>query len=240
MPLFILSYLAGLLTVLAPCVLPLLPIIVGTSLTGKNKFKPYFVIAGLVISITLFTLLLKASTALLAIDPIIWKILSGSILILFGIVYIFPQAWDFISLKLNLSGNSDKLLEKAGEKQGWLGDMLVGGSLGPVFASCSPTYAVIVATVLPVNFLIGTVYIIIYALGLATVMLAIALLGRKLVNKLNILADPKGWFKKSLGIVFILVGIAVITGFDKYIETSIIESGAIDWLLNIENDLLKN
>lgn len=238
MPLILLSFLAGVLTILAPCVLPLLPIIIGSSASSKNKLKPYLIISGLVISITVFTILLKASTLLINIDPIFWKIVSGGILIVFGLIYLFPEIWDSISTKLGLSANSDKILENASHKEGWVGDLLVGGALGPVFASCSPTYSLIIATVLPVNFLEGLFYIIIYSLGLATVMLAISLLGRKLVNKLNILANPNGWFKKSLGVIFILVGIAVVTGLDKELETNLIANGSVDWLIDFENSLL--
>jgi|694.fasta_scaffold22555_7 cytochrome c-type biogenesis protein len=239
MPLILLSFLAGVLTILAPCVLPLLPIIVGSSAGSKDKLKPYLVTAGLVVSITLFTVLLKASTLLINIDPSFWKILSGGILIVFGLIYLFPDIWDSFSTRFGLSKNSDKILENATEKEGWLGSLLTGGSLGPVFASCSPTYSLIIATVLPVNFWEGLLYIIIYSLGLATVMLAISLLGRKLVNKLNILANPNGWFKKSLGVIFILVGIAVVTGLDKEFETNLIANGSVDWLIDFENNLLK-
>ena len=239
MPLIILSFLAGILTILAPCVLPLLPIIVGSSAGTKDKFKPYFIILGLVISITFFTILLKASTLLITVDPIFWKIVSGGILVIFGLIYLFPEIWDSFSNKLKLSSNSDKILENASQKEGWVGSLLIGGALGPVFASCSPTYSLIIATVLPVNFFEGLLYIIIYSLGLAVVILAISLLGRKLVNKLNILANPNGLFKKVLGTLFILIGIAVITGLDKELETNLIANGSVDWLVNLENNLLK-
>lgn len=237
MTLFILSFVAGILTVLAPCVLPLLPVIIGGSITSKDSKKPYLVIGGLVISITVFTILLKASTLLIDIDPSTWKLLSGIILICFGLIYIFPKIWDKISFKLRLSASSDKLLDKASEKEGVLGSLLLGGALGPVFASCSPTYSLIIATVLPVNFFEGVLYIIVYALGLAVVMLAISLLGRKLVTRLNTFADPKGWFKKTLGILFLIIGIFVITGFDKTIETNILNSNSFD-ITKIEQQIL--
>jgi thiol-disulfide isomerase/thioredoxin len=157
--------------------------------------------------------------------------------IFFGLITLFPNIWNTISLKLNLSGNSDKLLEKAGEKQGWAGDLAIGAALGPVFASCSPTYGLILATVLPVNFAEGLLYLTIYSLGLATVLLAIAILGRKLINKLKFAADPNGWFKKILGMLFILVGIAVIAGFDKKVEAFVLDSGFFD-VTQIEQKLL--
>lgn len=238
--LFVLSFVAGILTILAPCVLPLLPIIVGSSATSKNILKPYIIILGLVISITLFTILLKASTLLIGVDPLFWKVISGGILILFGLTYLFPEIWDNFSMKFNLSGKSSQLLDGAGTKDNILGDLLVGASLGPVFASCSPTYSLIVATVLPVSFFEGILYILVYSLGLAVVMLAISLLGRTLVNNLKIVANPNGWFKKILGVIFLLIGIAIVTGLDKQLETALINGGSVDWLIDFENSLLRN
>jgi cytochrome c-type biogenesis protein len=232
------SYISGLLTVLAPCVLPLLPIIIGSSVSGKAKWKPLRITLALAFSIIAFTLLLKVSTALIGIDPIVWKYISGGIVIFFGLITLFPDIWNKISLSLGLSKNSDTLLEKAGEKQGWVGDLAIGAALGPVFASCSPTYGLILATVLPVNFAEGLVYLTVYSLGLATILLAIAVLGRKLINKLKFAANPNGWFKKILGVIFILVGLAVITGFDKKIETAILDSGFFD-VTKIEESLLQ-
>ena len=238
MTLLFTSFLAGILTVLAPCVLPLLPIIIGSSVSGKNKWKPIIVTLSLAVSITIFTLLLKVSTLLIDIDPKFWTYISGGLVTVFGLIYLFPSAWDSISVRLGLSRKSDTLLEKAGEKEGPWGAVLLGGALGPVFASCSPTYSLIIATILPVNFAQGLIYIIAYALGLAVVMLAVSLLGRKLVKKLNVLADPKGWFKRGLGVLFLIVGISVMTGFDKIVETKILDSGYFD-ITKVEQNILE-
>jgi cytochrome c-type biogenesis protein len=235
--LVILSFVSGVLTVLAPCVLPLLPIIIGSSISGKDKSKPYLVTLGLVISITLFTILLKASTLLITVDQNVWKYISGGIVLVFGLIYLFPQLWDKISGRFNLTGKSDQILDKAANKKSTLGSLLIGAALGPVFASCSPTYSLIIATVLPVNFVEGVFYIIIYALGLASVMLGIALFGRQLINRLKLFANPNGWFKKGLGILFVCVGLMIITGLDKSLETLVVNSSSFD-ITKIEQQLL--
>lgn len=240
MLLFLLSFIAGILTVLAPCVLPLLPVIIGSSAVGKNKYRPYWVILGLMISVALFTVLIKASTLLIDIDPKFWSNVSGGILIVFGLFYVFPKVWDRINVTLKLSSKSDKLLDETNEKEGVIGAILLGGALGPVFSSCSPTYALIIATILPVSFWQGMLYILAYVLGLGFIMLLIALLGRKLVTKLNVVADPNGLFKKVIGFLLILVGVLVIFGIDKQIETAIISGGGVDWLIDLEVNWIDN
>jgi cytochrome c biogenesis protein CcdA/thiol-disulfide isomerase/thioredoxin len=236
--LLITSYLAGILTVLAPCVLPLLPIIIGGSIGSKNKYQPYIITFSLALSLTIFTILLKASTLLIDIDPIIWKYISGGLVLIFGLTYLFPESWAKLLISLKLSGKSDDLLEKASKQEGVTKSILMGASLGPVFASCSPTYSLILATVLPVNFWNGVVYIVVYSLGLATIMLAIALLGRSFIQKLKVFSNPNGWFRKLLGVIFILVGVFVITGIDKKIETAILDKGFFD-ITKVEQKILE-
>ena len=235
--LFISSFLAGMLTVLAPCVLPLLPIIIGSSITGKDRFKPLRITLALAFSLIIFTLLLKVSTIFINVPPTFLSGFSGLIIIVFGLISIFPDVWDRISLALNLSTNSDKLLENASNRGGIGGDILIGMSLGPVFASCSPTYAVILATVLPVNFWVGLVYMIMYALGLSTVLLLVSLLGRRFVNRIKGLANPNGIFKKVLGVIFVIVGLMIITGYDKQFQVFVAQKIGFD-ITSIDRKLI--
>ena len=168
MSLLFVSFLAGILTILAPCVLPLLPIILGGT-AEKNKSYPYIVIGSLGVSIFLFTLLLKATSLLINIPPQTWTSISGLILIFFGLISVFPTIWDNINKKLRLSSSSDKLMDQADKKQGILQPIILGAALGPVFSSCSFTYALLLATVLPANFLFGIANMIAYILGLTLV-----------------------------------------------------------------------
>ena len=67
------SFIAGILTILAPCVLPVLPVILAGSLTEKERWYPYLVTLSLALSIVIFTVLLKASTAFIDIPSSFWS-----------------------------------------------------------------------------------------------------------------------------------------------------------------------
>lgn len=233
------SFIAGVLTVLAPCVFTLLPVILGGSLTGSNWKKPAVIITSLSISIFVFTLLIKASTLLINIHPDFWKFLSGLILIFFGLITLFPNIWTKINVKLGLSTNSDKLLHKGSQKTGFVGDILIGAALGPVFSSCSPTYTIIIATILPQDLFTGVINLIVYIIGLAIVLTVIAIFGQKIIKKTKWSVDPNGKFKKFLGILFIIIGIVIFTGFDKTLETFLLDRGLFD-VTQIEMQLLEN
>ncbi len=226
MTLLFLSFIAGILTVLAPCILPLLPVIVGGSLTGEkpSKSRALVVTASLGVSIIAFTFLLKVSTIFIMVPPSFWTWLSGGIVLILGIVTLFPTLWEKIPLVGALNRESNKVLGAGFQKKSFWGDVIVGASLGPVFASCSPTYFLVLATVLPRSPLVGFIYLLSYALGLSISLLLIALIGQRIADRLNLVANPEGWFKKTLGVLFILLGIAIITGIDKTVENKILDS----------------
>ena len=91
------SFIAGVLTVLAPCILPLLPVIVGGSMAEQASAKRVFVIVGsLGVSVFVFTLLLKVSTAFITIPELFWQLLSGCLLLFFGIVTLWPALWEML------------------------------------------------------------------------------------------------------------------------------------------------
>jgi cytochrome c biogenesis protein CcdA len=238
MILFFLSLLAGVLTVLAPCTISLLPVIVGGSLSGKRSFARALVItASLGVSVILFTLLLKASTALVTIPQSFWQGLSGLVIIALGIVTIFPALYESLPVVNTLNRGSNRLLAVGYQKQNWTGDVLMGAALGPVFSSCSPTYFLILATVVPRSFSLGFVYLLAYAVGLCGALLVVTVAGQKLLEAFGVASDPSGWFKRAVGVLFILVGVAIFFGYDKKLELAL-ASSAFD-VTTIEQALLQ-
>lgn len=224
---FFISILAGILTVLAPCILPLLPIVIGASENDGHKIskKAIRVIASLSFSVILFTLLLKASTLLIDIPQSFWTGFSGTMLILVGFAIILPEIWSKIPFINKLSLSSNKAVGEGYKKKNYKGDMLIGFALGPVFTTCSPTYLFIIATILPASFTIGLFYLIGFTLGLAISLLLIAYFGQKLVNKLSENSSKTDKIKKIFGIIITIIGILIFTGYDKKIETYILDSG---------------
>lgn len=226
MTFLLISFVAGVLTVLSPCVLPLLPIIIGGTSVSKNKLRPLIIVSSLVVSLVLFTLLLKASLTFIDVPSIFWQSVAGGIVIVFGLVTLFPKLWEYVAVRLpKFNRKSNELLGKSHKKEGILGAILVGAALGPVFSSCSPTYAIILASVLPANFAQGLLYLTAYCLGLGLLLLLVGYIGQSFVQKLGWASNPNGWFKRIIGILFIVVGILVISGMDKSLQTYFLDLG---------------
>lgn len=240
MELLILSFLAGVLTVAAPCILPLLPVVVGRSVLaadGKKEdywYRPFVITLSLAVSIILFTLLLKATTALLGVPQMFWQSISGGIIALFGTYLLWPHGWEVLAARFDLTGRSNKLLSLSRNKTGLLSDATVGFALGPIFNSCSPTYALIVASILPASFLTGFAYLLAYTLGLCGTLLLVALFGRTVTAKLCWVANPNGWLKKLVGIILVVVGVSVLFGLDKKFQVFVLDRGWYDPISQLE------
>lgn len=222
MILFFLSLLAGLLTVLAPCTISLLPVIVGGSVGGGQNIKRALVVTGsLGASVILFTFLLKVSASLVSIPQSFWQMLSGGIIFAIGLTMVFPALWDRLSFTGALNRGSNRVLAVGYQKKNFAGDVLIGAALGPVFSSCSPTYFLILATVLPRSLSEGVVYLLAYTAGLCGGLLAVTLASQKLLSLFGFASDPEGWIKRGIGVLFLLLGLAIIIGYDKKLELAL-------------------
>jgi cytochrome c biogenesis protein CcdA len=226
MELLPLSLLAGVLTVLSPCVLPLLPVVLAGSAAGSRR-APFIVIGSLAVSVVVFTLLIKATTALLGVPSNVWLIVSGSLVAFIGASLAFPKIWDTISSRVGLQSAAGTLADRSASKAGTARSVLLGFSLGPVFTSCSPTYGLILAVVLPANLGEGIANIIAYTLGLSAIMLAVAMGGRTVTKRLGWATDPDGRFRRGLGVFLVIVGLMIATGTIRNIESWLIDRGLL-------------
>ncbi len=237
--LFFTSFIAGVLTVFAPCIFTFLPVVLGAANTEtRSNFKKAFtIILSLAVSVFLFSILLKASTALIRVPQNFWEIASGIIILTQGLIILFPGIWEFLAFRLGLT-QSAGLLNKSKKISGRLGDILTGTALGPIFSSCSPTYGFLIGTLLQSTFSFALLYLVTYILGLSAILLLIAVLGQRLVEKLKWGINPKGSFKRFVAIIFILIGLTIMTGLYKDIEAFIINNLPFLDVTKIDREIL--
>lgn len=240
MVLLIVSFVAWVLTVLAPCVLPLLPIILGSWVTSvqHNRWAPYIIIGSLSVSILLFTLLLKATTLFIEIPTAFRWYFSWTIIIIIWIFFLFPAVRQGIMHRIGVQEKSHALMARASSKTWAWKHIWVWFALWPVFSSCSPTYFFVLGTVLPASFALGMINLVAYIMWLAIILLLIAWLGQTFTQKLKWLANPQWWGPIIIGIIFIIVGVTILTGYDKIIEAHLLSRTFYEQLINFEYSLL--
>jgi peptide methionine sulfoxide reductase msrA/msrB len=227
MAFLVIAFLAGVFTVVAPCILPLLPIVIGASDGSDRRIsrRAAAVIGSLSVSVIVFTLLLKASTALIGVPQSFWNAIAGVAVIGVGLAVAFPTVWARIPLVQTLGRFGNSTLGAGNRQKGIAGDLLVGFALGPVFTTCSPTYLYIIASILPASFLAGLAYLLSFTLGLAATLFLIAYFGQGIVRRIGAHAETAETIKRSFGVLIAIVGVLILTGYDKKLETKILDSG---------------
>ncbi|MDE0243605.1 MAG: hypothetical protein OYG31_02750 [Candidatus Kaiserbacteria bacterium] len=224
--LLIASFVAGFLTILAPCLLPLVPAVIGSAASGESRRSPFLTIASLLVAIIIVTVIIQIVPSLFYVPSEFWNYLAAILIFFVGLAFVVPQVWSKIPFVATSATGSSRLLGRLMQRSGPSADITVGAALAPAFTSCSPTYLLIIAVILPASFLQGLLYLTAYVLGLGTVLIGIALIGRSLLQKLDLLSH--GWFKISIGVILIGTSIIIATGLEKSFATFLLDRGFFD------------
>ena len=221
-----LAFVAGLVTILNPCVLPLVPILVGSAL-GKARGGPLALASGLVTSFTVFGFTVIAFGFSLGINEQLVRTLAGALLAVAGVVLLVPQAQAALSAAaapLTNAGNQQLARVNADSV---VGQYLVGLLLGLVWAPCvGPTLGVAIAAASQGQDLTSAFVIFLaFGLGVAASILAFAYGSRRALGErgraLRALAQ---YAKPIFGAALLAVGLMVLTGFDKVVEIALLDA----------------
>lgn len=221
-----LSFVAGLVTILNPCVLPLVPILVASAL-GKSRFGPLALAGGLVTSFTLFGFTVIAFGYSLGINEQLVRLLAGTLLAAAGVVLLVPQAQAALSAAAAPISNfgNERLSNLSGD--GWYGQYAIGLLLGVVWAPCvGPTLGVAIAAASQGQDLFASFLIfLVFGLGVATSVLVFAYGSRKAMGERGkALAIAARYGKPLFGGALLIVGLMVVTGFDKVVEIALLDT----------------
>ena len=200
LPLPFLAFLAGIISILSPCILPLLPAILAYS-TGKGKFRPVAIVAGLTLTFSLLGMTMAAFNQLFVSYQQYIKFGAEVIIILLGIAMLTectPAILNSIPGIINVDP----------QKEGIAGGLLLGMSLGIVWIPCTgPILATIMMGVLlKGGIMYGGFLLFVYSMGLGIPMLIIAYLINVTGKKLSTVLRYDLMIKRCAGAMLILVG----------------------------------
>lgn len=220
-----LALLAGVLSTLSPCVLPLLPIVVGTAM-GEHRFGPAALAAGLALSFVAIGLFVATIGFSIGLDQDIFRSVAAVLLIAVGGVLLLPRLQGQLALAAGPVGNWIQSSSSGVSTSGWHGQFLVGLMLGAVWAPCvGPTLGA--ASVLAAKGeSLGAVALTMFAFGLgaALPLLAIGTMSREAQARWRgrLLAMGSGG-KKVMGALLAGVGVLILSGLDKRIEAFLVD-----------------
>src|SRR5213078_5303516 len=97
----VLALLAGVVTVAAPCTLPMLPILLGASVGQSGKVRPAMIALGFVMSFSMVALALSAITRIFDFDPNVLRTGAAVMLLGFGLLMIWPTPFEWLSIRVS-------------------------------------------------------------------------------------------------------------------------------------------
>jgi cytochrome c biogenesis protein CcdA len=209
------AFLAGVLTIAAPCTLPLLPVLLGTSLGQKNKLRPIFIVLGFVVVFTMAALILSLAAKYLGFNANIVRNVGIIILALFGVLLIWSKPFEMLAVKLTPLISKVSVRVGLGNK-GNFSALLLGMTLGLVWTPCAgPVLASILTLIaLQKDLLAAGILLLFYSLGVGVPMIIIAYGGQYISSEVAFVSKYSVLLQKIFGVVIILLAVATYFNYD--------------------------
>lgn len=235
---YALSVAAGTLSTLSPCVLPLIPILLGTAIAA-HRLGPYALAAGLSLSFAVVGIFLASIGASLGLDPAVFRNVAAVLLIGFALVLLSSRLQErFAGAASGLSGAGNNLLARV-SLQGLSGQFVLGLLLGVVWSPCvGPTLGAAITLASQGQDLARvSLVMLLFGIGAGLPLVLIGLLSRQALGRVRgrLLAAGK-LGKLMLGGVMLALGVLILTGADKAFEAWVLNV-APDWLVNLTTAL---
>jgi len=208
------GFVAGVVTAISPCVLPVLPIVFAGSASGGPR-RPYAIVAGIVVSFTAFLLAGTWLLDQLGLPQDFLRTLAIGLLFLMAALLIVPQLGGLVERPLA------RLSRRPSSDLG--GGFVLGLSLGLVFVPCAgPVLAAV--TVVAATHEVGLKTVLLtlsYAIGAAIPMLLIGILGRRAVGRMAAFRAHARGVRTALGVVIAATALAIVFNVDRHFQTAV-------------------
>jgi len=238
---YALGFFAGTASILSPCVLPILPILIATALT-RHRFGAVALALGLSLSFAAVGIFVATLGASIGLDPETLRRVAAALMVLFGLVMLIaPLQAVFARAGSGISNTGQSALG-AVSGDGLPGQFLIGLLLGVVWSPCvGPTLGA--ATTLAAQGKdLGHIaaLMVLFGLGAGLPLMILGALSRTSRTSWGRLRGSVAAFGRAtqlaLGGLFVLVGVFIVTGFDRTIETAVL-SISPEWLTALTTSL---
>ena len=225
------AFAAGSLSILSPCVLPLIPVVLGTA-ASKAKYGPWLLAAGLVLSFVLIGMFVSLVGFSIGLDGKFFRMISAVMLIAIGLLLAIPLLQRQFAVASGPVGNWVDQRFGGGEAGGQFG---IGLLLGAVWSPCvGPTLGA--ASLLAAqgqNLAQVAITMISFGLGVAVPLVIVGMMSREVLMRWRgRMLSSGGVVKSVLGVLFIFTGVMIISGQDKFLEAALVDASP-EWLTTL-------
>lgn len=216
------AFISGLVTILAPCIWPLLPIIVSSAIAGTGHKRPLGITLGIMVSFATFTLSISYLVSIFNLDANLLRLVSVVIMVALGLVMLVPV------LSRVVEGAVSRLSSRWGRRgqtgSGFSGGFVAGFSLGIVWAPCAgPILATIATLAATGKVTLNVVLITIaYVVGVGIPLFIFAYGGQKFVHASRTLSPYTARIQQVFGLVMIIAAIGIYTNYDKVLQVKLL------------------
>jgi cytochrome c biogenesis protein CcdA len=231
---FLFAFLAGVLSTLSPCVLPLIPIIIGAA-ANQHRFGPLALAGGLAASFAVIGTGLASIGSSIGLAQDGFRLFAAVVMGIIGIVLISNRLQERFAVAMSgVSGAGNSLLSKV-TIDGLLGQFLIGILLGLVWTPCvGPTLGAAITLASQGRDLGKIVFVMaIFGLGAGLPLALLGMLSRGAMMKVKGKLGNAGKLgKQLLGGFLIVISLLVMTGRDKALESFLLKHSP-DWLTDL-------
>lgn len=220
----IFSFLAGMLTIGAPCILPMLPIILGVSVGHTGKTRPLFITLGFITTFSVAGLTLSLVVQKLMIAPDLLRNIAVVGLGIFGILMLFPKIFEILAQRLSgFSTSAQQISQKAGSKN--FGGFVLGMILGLIWTPCAGPILGSILTLIATQSSFGQAIpmLIAYSAGAGVPMLAISYGGQAITTKVRSIAKYTNTIQKLFGGIILLLAVAMYFQYDLKLQAKLLD-----------------
>lgn len=207
----LLAVAAGMLTVGAPCVLPMLPVVLGASVAGHHPARPLFIALGFALAFAALGLAFASVSHVLGLTQEVLRDGAALLLLLFGVLMVWPAPAQWLAMH---AGGPLRRWAALGEGagRGPVGGLLVGLSLGAVWTPCAGPVLGAILTLVATEPDAGRTALLLgsYSLGAALPMLVIAYGGQFVATRLRFVARHAHRVQQVFGLLIALVALATL------------------------------